>query len=194
MAAKANKLPTTPMAPSGPTLLFFQEAKAGDVKKVNRESNISETGGGARDLRLNPPTAFARILAPMFPKKTKTPGVYEGVVYWQGKQGQTESARLQLWRPTDARPFESRIGKIYKVGMWQIEPRLYSRSIRKGDMWLFALMQDTNDAVWAQLLRKSELGSEQPIVANYINNQISRTPRSRSVRGAIDFKNGATYP
>lgn len=107
--------------------VVFQILTEGDRLKMDAVSNVSQTGGGARDLRFRPETAFLPIFRKMLPEVVKTRRIqrvrgalerqstqietYKGTVFWMAS-GQERSRKMTVWPATGARPNECRIGGI----------------------------------------------------------------------------------
>lgn len=172
-----------------PKLLFFHDISLGDIKKYERRSNVAQTGGGARDLRF--PKSFVDRLAPMFPKQTSRKGVSVGEVYWEDPDGHT---KIRFWRPTDVRPTERRLGKIYKIKPWRVDRREWEQARDRGEPWFYVLTMDSSGRVWARLLKGLE-GEKAP-VRNFIKRRLAqRSPRSKHhVQGVIDFEREEYFP
>lgn len=183
----------TEIAPGNPVLLVFREILDGDIKKVRAESNITPSGGGARDLRFPKSDTFGPIVARLFPNPTGQEGVVHSLIYWD-ENGGLQSADIKFWRPTDARPNEARIGKINLVRKWLIDEAAYRAAQQNGSKWFFLLLLDDNNRVWAQVLREEILDNQTPIVRDYIRHRIRETPPNKTVFGALDFITGDTYP
>lgn len=174
-----------------PVLVFFQEVKRGDLLKAMAQSNDADTGGGARDLRM--PQAVADRIGEMFPHATTDPGVTQGTINWNvgGKVG---SAEVELWRPTDARPGESRIARIPQIRSWVI-PRLdLERAMAEGRRLFYVLTLDDAGKVWADVLDEAAFDLQDPGIVQFLKKRMKDTPPHHSVRGIIDFRTGRTYP
>ena len=99
----------------------------GDDLKLKARSNISKTGGGARDVRFGPWEEFETIVKVMFPKAiTKsTPRkdpqtgkyarhatvVHVGTLVYQDQHGSAAQMAVEFWEPTGARSFEGRLAR-----------------------------------------------------------------------------------
>jgi len=109
--------------PAGVSRIFFQEIREGDRRKLEARSNISQTGGGARDLRV-PHDKFGPIFRRLFPADkvvsrrragtARDVTLYAGRLYWL--EGDVErSVDVEYEPPTDARPTEGRIPRIHDL-------------------------------------------------------------------------------
>ena len=106
--------------------VLFQNIEQGDRLKFEAKSNISKSGGGARDLRFRPESEFLPFFQRMFPdrrmqKRSGRSGlgkieVLRGTVLWE-ESGREKWATMEIWPATDARPNECRIAKISNFGL-----------------------------------------------------------------------------
>ena len=177
-----------------PALMFFYEIKEGDVLKQRAKSNKSTSGGGARDVRIRPAEKFSAILAAMFPGKTSREGVWEGSISWEDDDGNVEQATIELWRPTEARPGEARIGRINRIAAWDVHTKQYTEDLGRGKKWFYLLVKDTDGVVWARLLYEENLPNEDPRVRRYVEQRIKDTHPHHHVRGTLNFITGEEYP
>ena len=176
-----------------PLRLYFSEIKHGDALKLQARSNISQTGGGARDERIRP-VSLAENLRSMFPRDTDQDGVSEGEVYWVEPGGSINHTTVQLWRPTNARPDEARLGRVYTIGGWQISPDDVSEEPDQHTGWYYFLVQDDKAHVWAFVMSDEQLKQEPAWLRDFVRERVSRTPASQKVRGFIDRVRQRTYP
>lgn len=177
-----------------PALMFFFEIKEGDVKKQIAQSNVSRSGGGARDIRIRPADKFTAILEQMFPRKTAREGVWEGTIQWEDDQQQIQHAVIELWRPTEARPNEARIGRINRIEAWEVDSKSYRADLGRGKKWFYLLVKDTDGIVWARLLFEDNLPNEDPRVRRYVEERIKQTNPNHHVRGTLNFITREEYP
>jgi hypothetical protein len=115
------------MANAGPQRLLYKRFLVGDDLKLKGRSNISKTGGGARDVRFGPWEKFEGIVKVMFPQTVikSTPRkdpqtgkyvqhqtvVHVGTLLYQDDNGATAQMSVEFWEPTSARPFEGRLAR-----------------------------------------------------------------------------------
>lgn len=184
----------TGLRPQRPALIFFQEIKPGDVRKQRAESNDATSGGGARDLRIRPAEKFTPILANMFPEEGSEEDVLQGSVHWLDERDQVQAATIELWRPTEARPGEARIGRIHLIDSWHVDEAAYNADRGRGLKWFYLLVRDIKGVTWARLLYEENLPNEISEVRRYVTERISQTHQSRAVRGTINFETGEEYP
>jgi len=103
-----------------PHLVLYKELSAADLRKLEANSNDSQTGGGARDLRV-PHRAFGQIMSKMLPhtrtesrgKKSQVDAIvsYGPVTFYEDLTKQ--STEFVYWPPTAARPAEGRIARVH---------------------------------------------------------------------------------
>ena len=97
-------------------IVVYKEIIAGDLGKFTATSNITKSGGGARDLRFSPSDRFLPVFQRLFPKtkveRTKDgPKVFNiGKFSWE-KGVETD---VKIGAPTTSRPTEMRICSIDK--------------------------------------------------------------------------------
>jgi len=167
-------------------MIVFREVLSGDIKKHSAKSNIAASGGGARDLRFRG-KQWIPFLGRMFPTPTAKKGVSSAVVHWLSPDRTIKSARIEWWRPTHARPGETRIGRITQISAWAVDQAQFNSDNAKGIKWFFVLFLDREGRLWASLARQSELEAQLPQIAEFIDAEIRATPTGTTVSGAKDF-------
>jgi len=50
-------------------------------------------------------------------------------VYWRKEDGTTGKTAIYSWRPTDVRPGEARMGRIYHIDSWEVDEAEYRRAV-----------------------------------------------------------------
>lgn len=119
------------MPESGLQRLIYKRVLPGDKLKLEKKSNTSPTGGGARDARFGPWWAFEPILVEMFPqtatrttsRKNPETGVREpfeatfhvGTLVYEDQDGAVSETSVQMWEPTNARGSEARLSRTYAI-------------------------------------------------------------------------------
>lgn len=170
---------------------YFREILPGDILKFLEESNITKSGGGARDLRIRPASVYAELLLEMFPNLGNLPGNQRGQVKWRrGKK--TESVEIILWRPTAARPGELRIPKISRISAWEIDPSSYHADKDENLAWFYLLAQD-QEGVWALILRERFLEMQDPVVRKFVKERIKAKKGGRAIAGGMDIVKNKVY-
>ena len=92
----------------GVKLVIYKRIVEGDLSKFTATSNITQTGGGARDLRFSPANEFFPVFQRMFPRDAD--GVLRGQFSWLDHT----PTEAEIHPPTNSRPNEVRIGKIHE--------------------------------------------------------------------------------
>ena len=168
------------------TRFLFKKMVPGDIAKLKREGAVSGTGGGARDLRFRPWSAYEPIVKRMFPEAEANTGgrtIYTGTL----RDG---TGQVQFWSPTDARPGEGRLARVYSI------PALApDRLPDKGGPILMLLGQYSDGhlaATWvtAQAL---ELEGWDPRVRDFLLEVLSKTPADKNAHGWMDLERGAAF-
>ena len=103
----------------GVKIVVYKKIVEGDLSKFTATSNITPTGGGARDLRFNPANEFFPIFQRMFPKNGT---ILKGYFYWTN-QAVTTTTEVEIHPPTNARPNEIRIGRIHECFPANVIPK-----------------------------------------------------------------------
>lgn len=88
-------------------LVIYKKIVEGDLSKFTATSNITQSGGGARDLRFNPAGEFYPAFKRMFPQNGS---VLHGYFSWSNHSDTV----VEIHPPTNARPNEVRIGRIHE--------------------------------------------------------------------------------
>ena len=89
-------------------LVIYKRIVEGDLSKFTATSNITQSGGGARDLRFSPAAEFFPAFRRMFAQDAD--GVLRGQFSW-GNHAPTEA---EIHPPTNSRSNEVRIGRIHE--------------------------------------------------------------------------------
>lgn len=140
--------------------ILYKEISNGDLRKLRAESNDSDSGGGARDLRL-PEGEFRDVIRRLLPQEIKRQRKVDGhqteitiltgpVIHPVSKDGETKELKIPLewWPPTTARPAEGRIARVHealpmpKEGLGRV---------------FFLLIQDTAGAVYSHYAYEDHL-------------------------------------
>ncbi len=176
--------------PIVPSLAYFNQITPGDARKTRADAADADTGGGAMDLRF--PLAFVDFLNQMFPREGDE-GRRLGTVQWMTGD-KVMQAEVELHPPTNARPAEARIGKIYQIGGWAVDEMEYEGEQTAGRRMFFILVQDRDGNVWARTIRERDLDGEYPPFRDYVRRRIRETRGSESVRGTFNFETEVGYP
>lgn len=169
---------------TGVKLVIYKKIVAGDLSKFTATSNITQSGGGARDLRFNPADQFLTVFRKMFPRVSDN-GVLTGYFSW-ANHANTE---VEIHPPTKARPNEVRIGRIHECFPTQYIPD-------NAHDCVLLLIMDQNNAVWPFFTSERSLRQDDwhPTIKNNILAGLSarRSPRTTAM-GFIDLETGGSY-
>lgn len=179
--------------------IVFREILDGDRRKFVAQSNDSDTGGGARDLRFRAWQTMKPTLRKLFPgvrtEKRKRGAntsleVYIGHFHWM--QGGKEVSREALLEPpTDARPNESRVTRVHEYGCFTITMP------EEGSGRLVALfVQKKDGTVWPFVITERSLEHDDwnPAVAEFLLSALG-APRAKgqAAYGFYDFETGEKF-
>ena len=145
--------------------ILFHDIQEGDRLKFEAQSHTASTGGGARDLRFRPESAFLPFFRRVFSetqirKSTSGGGtnnieVSYGKVHWTHHSDE-RSATMEVWPSTYSRPGETRIGRISSFGfsdLIETDPR--------GGRSIFMLFQQKNGDVRIHFTTETSLRRDQ---------------------------------
>lgn len=170
--------------------MFWKEILPGDLLKLRAESNVSPSGGGARDLRF-PDRPFRPLLSRMFPNPGRSgrQDILVGTLVSEDPSGKQVQFEVEYWPPTDARPTEGRLARIHSLPPLQGPPDPGESRL------VLMLVQDESGAVRAHYATEQELGSGRwhSDVARPILRCLGQTREGRAAVGYIDFKSGDEY-
>ncbi|MBZ0248096.1 MAG: hypothetical protein K8F93_00410 [Burkholderiales bacterium] len=185
---------------SGVKRLVYKEIVLGDIAKAQAQSNITQSGGGARDLRFNPYTKFVKVFSKMLPTAEAHPTdagktVFTGGVRWEDSGGMIHTGKMEFWPPTTARPFEGRIAKIHDLAFFGAQ--LATLTTSKTDRLFVFIMQDDQGVVYLRYALESALragtggdaGTHAKILACLDANRSDKS----SIMGYIDFETSEVY-
>lgn len=172
---------------AGVARVFYQELRQGDLLKHQAESNQAATGGGARDLRISPEAQFRPLFERLFPGRRMkvSKGRNVSILYGPVRWSPTDEREVEVWPPTDPRPYELRIAQINKS----------FPAIPEGGRVFVLLIQNDRHEVWGHYVTEADIRDTDfnPRVSKTIIDCIDRTPPHRSVRGFLDLESGGSY-
>lgn len=176
--------------PANPLLVFFQEVKSGDLRKHEARSNDSTSGGGARDLRM--PSRFWDALVPLFPNEISDRERSGEVISETGNS--VQRLKTSLWRPTDARPNEVRIGRISSINAWSIDENYYKSELQSGHLLFYLLTLDVERLIWARTMSTRYLDDNRKDFCDFVRAVITdKASDLKTARGVFDFSKGNHY-
>ncbi len=164
-------------------LVIFKCIVEGDLPKFTGTSNISPSGGGARDLRFSPAEEFFPAFQKMFVKGDD--GRLHGHFLWANHTPTTAI----IHPPTNSRPNEVRIGQINKFFPAEVFPK------DSMDCILLIVLDNTGGVYpYFTSLASLERDEWHPAVKNTIIKSVNE-PRvnNSTAMGYIDFENGRIY-
>ena len=184
--------------------ILYKEIVPGDLRKILAQSNDSDSGGGARDLRFGSYSKVLPVIEKMFPKKTKEKrkrqgvvekiDVFQGEFFWHNDKGKVERKDSFFESPTDVRPSEGRIARVHEYGCFDTG-RMPQGGV--GNRVLLLLVQLKDGSVWPYYAEERTLrvkGKWDPVVARELLDCLdAKRAANRAVIGYRDFDNAARY-
>lgn len=154
--------------------ILYKELVEGDLRKLQAQSNDSDTGGGARDFRFRSFGKLLPVIKQLFPQteqvqrrrdnKPVMVDIYKGTFYWYDAAGNVQSKEGYMEPPTSARPGEGRIPRVHEYSCFDA-----SRvKIGVGNRVLLLLIQLMDGTVWPYYAEEKTLrtpGAWDPVVA-----------------------------
>lgn len=184
--------------PSGVRRVIFREFLPGDRKKKDGVSNISQSGGGARDLRYSPAEKFEDVVAEMFPTtrtearqrggSTVELNVRVGEVHWD-EHGTVKSVEAVFEPPTDARPNEWRLRRVTNI------PPIKQPPPEAEGAAFVILVENDEGQVWAHFATVASLraGEWHESVSGPILHSFDTRAANKAPVGYIDFVAGTQW-
>lgn len=187
---------------SKPTRIIYKEIVEGDLLKFSATSNISQTGGGARDLRIRPLDEFLPIIILMFPdteKQKRSRGgetvyldIFKGKFCCAESDGATDAEVVLFEPPTDARPNEGRIARVNSYKCFKT-----SLKYKRNDKLFLILIQNDDGTVWPYFFYESSFlqkGTWHPSVEKVLIDCIAaKRAKGTVVMGYYDFTTKKSY-
>ena len=172
--------------------VVFKILTEGDRLKMDAVSNISQTGGGARDLRFRPESEFLPIFKKMLPevapeqRNSTQIETYRGPVVWNAS-GQEKSRVMTVWPATNARPDECRIVRINRFDFSGL-----AEKDSEGGSSIFMLFQQRNGVVRVYFTTETSLKSEDwnSTIKNFATDWMQTNYRS----GFLDLETKKRFP
>lgn len=199
-------MPTdTPLLTTPPTVarILYKQIVPGDLLKFRAQSNISDSGGGARDLRYGSFKSIKSAVRQMFPHVAQELrsrdgeqvmlDVFRGRFYWQGEDGSEQSCEVDFETPTDARPSEGRLARVHEVPCFSQDQ---IPSLADGNVVVLLLIQKSDGKVWPHFTNVNSLTHDNwdPRVAQTILTCIAaKRNATHSVIGYKDFMTDQRY-
>lgn len=164
-------------------LVIYKRIVEGDLSKFTASSNVTPSGGGARDLRFSPAAEFFPVFQRMF--QADADGILRGQFFW-ANHAPTEA---EVHPPTNSRPNEVRIGRIHECFPQEVIP---------GDSTdcVLLLILDDSGRVYPYFTSLNSLRHEawHPAVKNPIIEGLTAPRNARiTAMGYVDIENGRNY-
>lgn len=164
------------------SLVIYKKIVDGDLSKFTATSNITQSGGGARDLRFNPSVEFFPAFQRMFRQSGST---LKGYFSWANEP----DTEVEVHPPTNARPNEIRIGKIHECFPQSVIPNDATDCI-------LLIVLDGSGKVFPYFTSQYSLMHDnwhpeikEPILAGLNAQRNSKT----TAMGFVDFDSGRSY-
>ena len=164
-------------------IVVYKRIVEGDLSKFTATSNITQSGGGARDLRFSPASEFFPVFKRMFAQDRD--GVLRGQFSWEGHA----PTAAEIHPPTNSRPNEVRIGKIHECFPQNVIPNDSSDCVLLlvlDDLGrvnpFFTSLRSLNNDNWHPAIKD-------PIIAGLTASRNSKT----TAMGYVDIENGRSY-
>jgi len=182
------------------SLIVFRQILEGDRRKFIAQSNDTQSGGGARDIRFRPYEEFAPVFEQLFPNSAMMTRVRDGGkieleirkgrFYWIDADEHEQSQESSFEPPTTARPDEGRLPMVHTYPCFENLPS------RDEGILLLLLIQRPDGTVWPTFATEKSLksGDWNSVVANtLLACMYAKRKQSVAVSGFIDLKNGREY-
>lgn len=165
-------------------IVVYKKIVEGDLSKFTATSNVTQSGGGARDLRFSPANEFFPIFQKMFTCFDEN-GALRGFFSWENH----ENTEVFIHPPTNSRPNEVRIARIHECFPANVIPNdstdcillLVFDNLGKISPYFTSQHSLVHDA-WHPLIK-------QPILEGLNAERNSKI----TAMGFIDFETGRTY-
>lgn len=167
----------------GIKLVAYKRIVEGDLSKFTATSNITPTGGGARDLRFSPAEKFFPVFRRMF--KQDPDGVLRGQFSWAN----STPTEVEIHPPTNSRPNEVRIGRIHECFPQAVIPH------DSADCVLLIVLDDAGRiSPYFTSLHSLRNDNWHPAIKGPIIKGLT-APRSANITamGYVDIENGGNY-
>lgn len=150
-------------APTAVARILYKEIVDGDLRKFRAESNDTDSGGGARDLRFGDYQAIEPIIMKIFPERLEVDRVrnrtkarveiFAGTFYWDSS-GTVRSKRVEFEPPTTARPREGRLTRVHQQPSLDPSKLL---PLKVNDKVILLFVQRNDGAVWPSFTTQTSL-------------------------------------
>lgn len=163
-------------------LVIYKRIVEGDLSKFTATSNITPSGGGARDLRFSPADKFFPVFQRMF---TQNGSILSGYFSWANHV----DTKVEIHSPTNARPNEVRIGRIHECFPQSVIPNNSSDCI-------LLIVLDSTGKVSPYFTSQYSLQHDNwhPAIKNPILEGLNAQRSAKTTAmGYVDIENGRSY-
>lgn len=165
-------------------IVVYKKIVEGDLKKFFAQSNITQSGGGARDLRFSPAKEFFSIFQRMFTHK-EDDGTFTGYFNWS----ENTPTCVTVHPPTNSRPNEVRIARVHEC----IPDKYIPESV--GDCILILIL-DSENKVWPYFITENSLRKDDwhpKIRDGILDGLYAKRGAKSSPMGYLDLERGCSY-
>lgn len=165
-------------------IVVYKRIVEGDLSKFTATSNVSQSGGGARDLRFSPAEKFLPIFERIFTTSDNT-GVLSGYFSWANR----ENTEVFVHPPTTSRPNEVRIGCIHECFPADVIPT-------SAEDCVLLIVLDKNGNIWPYFTSQQSLQQDDwhPAIKTPVLNGLNAGRSAKTTAmGYIDVENGENY-
>lgn len=184
------------------TRILYKEIAEGDLLKFKAISNTSDTGGGARDLRIRPFDEFLPVIKLIFPEtvtekrrrggKSVNQDIFKGKFHSTDSTGKDKIEDVYFEPPTDARPNEGRIARVSSYTCFHT-----TLQFKANDKIFLLLVQMTDKSVWPYFYYESSFrqkGLWHPTVEKALTDCVdAKRAKGNVVMGYYDFTTQKGY-
>lgn len=164
-------------------LVIYKRIVEGDLSKFTATSNITPSGGGARDLRFSPATEFFPVFRRMFIQDAD--GILRGQFSWANYA----PTKAEIHPPTNSRPNEVRIGKVHECFPQAIIPN------DSADCVLLIVLDNAGRvSPYFTSLRSLKNDNWHPAIKDpVIEGLTAKRNMNTTAMGYVDIENGRNY-
>lgn len=165
----------------------FKELVEGDFRKFIAQSNDTDSGGGARDLRYKPQKVFYPFLKKMMNKKNSD-NTLEDIFHWR-IDGKEITTNFKVHPPTKSRRNEIRIAQVNKCIPEKVVPSEHKNTI-------FLIVQLSDNSLWPYFVTLESIKNDDwdPIVKHVIVSAYTTEKRdSVTATGFYDYETKEEY-
>jgi hypothetical protein len=178
---------------------IYKRVVQGDLDKTAAQGAKATSGGGARDMRLNPYPSFERVLAAMFPTVEQHQTTRQGKQVlvtirtgqlWPAGVKAPAPTKVEVWPPYATRPRDGRIARLPEIPTFSLS----NLPPQSGGSRYYLIWEDTN-ALWGQWVSETDLQSgawDQAVAAPILSTTALALQRRGNARGFVDFGLGTS--